>query len=96
MAESLTNEQLLIYLKEIELAAEDVLSDKQEIVDLDRRRNSNREALRAMDRACADHWRGDESKTWLAMGNSFLRLPSKTAKELLKTGDQTFFLLRRM
>ena len=87
MVESLTNEQLLIYLKEIELSAEDVLSDKQEIVDLDRRRNSNREALRALDRECAAHWRGDESKTWLAMGNSFLRLPARTAKEMLKTGE---------
>ena len=39
----------MVHLREIEEAAEEVLSDKQEIVDLDRKRCQNREAIRAMD-----------------------------------------------
>ena len=42
-----SNEKTLLYLKEVEEAADLVLSTKQEIVDLDRKRNSNREALSA-------------------------------------------------
>ena len=38
----------MVHLREIEEAAEEVLSDKQEIVDLDRKRCQNREAIRAM------------------------------------------------
>ena len=60
----------------------------QEIVDLDRKRHRNREAIRAIDKACKSHWAGDDSKTWLAMGNSFFRLPNKGAVEMLRT-DQT-------
>ncbi len=85
-----TDERLLTHLREIEEAAEDVLTDKQEIVDLDRRRNENREALRALDKSCKAHWKGEEgSKTWLAMGtNCFLKLPSRQAKELLQRGRE--------
>ena len=39
---------VLEHLREIEEAAEEVLSEKQEIVDLDRKRNQNREAIRAL------------------------------------------------
>ena len=42
----MSQEQLLVHLREIEEAAEEVLSDKQEIVDLDRKRcQQNREAV---------------------------------------------------
>ncbi|KAG9353328.1 hypothetical protein JZ751_017905 [Albula glossodonta] len=42
------SQRILKYLTEVELAAEDVLSDKQQIVDLDIKRNRNREALNAL------------------------------------------------
>ena len=61
----------------------------QEIVDLDRKRHRNREAIRAIDTACKSHWAGEDSKTWLAMGNSFFRLPAKKATELLKKGTSS-------
>ena len=64
----------------------------QEIVDLDRKRHRNREAIRAIDAACKSHWAGDDSKTWLAMGNSFFRLPAKKATELLKKGTESLRL----
>ena len=65
----------------------------QEIVDLDRKRHRNREAIRAIDSACKSHWAGDESKTWLAMGNSFFRLPAKKATELLKKGTESLMVV---
>ncbi|XP_035376335.1 p53 and DNA damage-regulated protein 1 isoform X1 [Electrophorus electricus] len=41
-------QRALEHLSEVEAAAEDVLADKQQIVDLDARRNRNREALSAL------------------------------------------------
>ncbi|XP_064160170.1 p53 and DNA damage-regulated protein 1 isoform X2 [Anguilla rostrata] len=42
------SQSILKYLTEVEVAAEDVLSDKQQIVDLDVKRHRNREALSAL------------------------------------------------
>jgi len=84
------SEQLLQHLSEIERAAEDVLADKREIVDLDQRRQKTREAARAVDRQRGQHWRGDESSAWLAMGgaNCFLRVPADKALKLLNKGER--------
>ena len=43
----LVDHRVLTQLKEIEAAAEEAIADKQEIVDLDRRRNANRVSLNA-------------------------------------------------
>ena len=64
------------------------MSARQEVVDLDRKRNSNREAIRALEKMAKEHHKGEASKAWLAMGNSFFRLPNKGAMDMLKT-DQT-------
>lgn len=50
MGDNLIDGHVLEHLREIEEAAEEVLSEKQEIVDLDRKRNQNREAIRALSR----------------------------------------------
>ena len=76
------DQRLLQHLCEIEEAAEEVLSDKQEIVDLDRKRCQNREALRALSHLNT----GTEEKCWLAMGNCFFQLPQDKAKNLLQKG----------
>ena len=76
-----SSEQLMVHLREIEEAAEEVLSDKQEIVDLDRKRCQNREAIRAMDQHL-NH--ASSSSQWLAMGNCFFKLPKDKAKTLLQ------------
>ncbi len=39
-------ETVMKYMVEVEAAAEDILSDRQQIIDLDRRRQKTREALR--------------------------------------------------
>jgi len=86
MAPSQAN--ILAALAEIELAAEEVLSSKQEIIDLDRKRNSNREAIRALENEAKSHYKGSGSKSWLAMGNSFFRLPNRSAVDMLKTDQK--------
>ena len=78
----MSQEQLLVHLREIEEAAEEVLSDKQEIVDLDRKRCQNREAIRAMSHL--NHAGAAPPNQWLAMGNCFFKLPKDKAKTLLQ------------
>lgn len=46
--QTLDSSHLLQYLVDAEAAAEDLLSDRQQIVDLDRRRQKTREALRCV------------------------------------------------
>ncbi|XP_042082573.1 p53 and DNA damage-regulated protein 1 isoform X2 [Haplochromis burtoni] len=48
------SQRVLEYLTEVEEAAEDVLTTKQQIVDLDTKRNRNREALNALKHDVAD------------------------------------------
>ena len=78
------DQRLLEHLCEIEEAAEEVLSNKQEIVDLDRKRWQNREALRALSHLNTSEQ--TEKKCWLAMGNCFFQLPQDKAKNLLQKG----------
>ena len=44
--QTLDSDHLMQYLVEAEVAAEDLLSDKQKMVELDRKRHKTREALR--------------------------------------------------
>ena len=81
-----SNARVLNHLRELEESAEHVLADKQEIIDLDRRRNSNREALSALDKASKSHWKGDESRTWLTMNNCLIQMKTGVAKELVRQG----------
>ena len=46
---------MLELLTDLERCAEEILSSKQEIVDLDRKRNSNREAIRALEKEAKTH-----------------------------------------
>ena len=82
------NSDILPIVTDIERCAEEILSAKQEIVDLDRRRNSNREAIRALEKEAKTHYKGSDSKCWLVMGNSFFKLPNRNAVNLLKKDQQ--------
>jgi len=75
----------LEYLEEVEKLGEEILRDKQEVVALDRRRNQNREALRAL---CQDG-----GKTWLTLGSLLVKMPGDKAKELLERGKPQLSLL---
>ena len=81
-----SNAKMLIYLREVEEMAEDVLSDKQEIVDLDRKRHANREALSALNKQALGSWKGEQTKTWVSLNNCFIQLPNATATKMLKKG----------
>ena len=71
-------------LDEVEAAAEDVLSDRQEIITLDRRRNTNREALRQLAEGAAG--KAGDSRIWICVGNMFLRMPTGFVKESIDKG----------
>ena len=40
------------------------MAAKQEIVDLDRKRNSNREAIRALEKQNKESYKGDKETEW--------------------------------
>ncbi|KAK8379182.1 hypothetical protein O3P69_019198 [Scylla paramamosain] len=71
------------YLEEVEAAAEDVLSDRQEIITLDRRRNTNREALRQL-AGDGGAGKGPDSRMWICVGNMFLRMPRGFVKDSIE------------
>lgn len=76
----------LQYLEEVERLGEEIVRDKQEVVALDRRRNQNREALRALQHH-------DCGKTWLTLGSLLIKTPANKAKELLEHGKSPLSLL---
>ncbi|XP_029948050.1 p53 and DNA damage-regulated protein 1 [Salarias fasciatus] len=73
------SERVLEYLAEVEAAAEDVLTTKQQIVDLDSKRNRNREALSALRRELAD-----TEKVKVCFGNMFIKFPKSKAREMIQ------------
>ncbi|XP_068930018.1 p53 and DNA damage-regulated protein 1 [Petaurus breviceps papuanus] len=71
-------ERVLLYLSEVEELAEEVLADKQQIVDLDLKRNQNREALRALQRDPSQ-----SNKVMVCFGNMFIKLPRPRTKDMI-------------
>ncbi|KAL4655884.1 p53 and DNA damage-regulated protein 1 isoform X1 [Arapaima gigas] len=78
-------QRVLQYLAEVEEAAEDVLADKQQIVDLDVRRNRNREALNAL--RC-DVRNSDEDKVSVCFGSMFIKLSTKTTWQMIQKDQE--------
>ncbi|XP_072487731.1 p53 and DNA damage-regulated protein 1 [Notamacropus eugenii] len=76
-------ERVLLYLGEVEELAEEVLADKQQIVDLDLKRNQNREALRALQR---DPSQSD--KVMVCFGNMFIKLPRPRTKDMIEKDQE--------
>eukprot|EP01112_Ceratiomyxa_fruticulosa_P015817 TRINITY_DN4706_c0_g1_i1.p1 TRINITY_DN4706_c0_g1~~TRINITY_DN4706_c0_g1_i1.p1 ORF type:complete len:130 (-),score=38.81 TRINITY_DN4706_c0_g1_i1:596-985(-) len=70
-------EQLLV---EAELLAEEVLTEKQQIIELDRRHNTNREAINALKRSSGKE--GD--KVWINLGDIFIQMPASKTKQNLE------------
>ncbi|XP_064105243.1 p53 and DNA damage-regulated protein 1-like isoform X1 [Macrobrachium nipponense] len=81
MAQSV--ERIQQYLIEVEEAAEDIISDQQEIISLDRRRNTNREALRQLQTKSTGNQTSAE-KNWICIGNMFMRLPKPFIAESIE------------
>ena len=73
----------LKYLTEMELLGEDVLSDKHQLVELDRKRNANRQALRKLKQKSVN----EKQKEWVCFGNMFLQMSTESVQKNL-LGDQ--------
>lgn len=70
------------YLFCVEKQAEKILVDKSEIIALDKRRNNNRMAIRALINCKTSH----DNKIWIAVGSCMVKVPIKKAKTLLEEG----------
>lgn len=67
MLQSQVTELTLRTVTEIEELAEEILTDRAQIIDYDKKRNSNREALNALKSNI-------ETKQWICFGNLFLKI----------------------
>ncbi|KAG9260288.1 p53 and DNA damage-regulated protein 1 [Astyanax mexicanus] len=74
--------RVMEYLMEVEVAAEDVLADKQQIVDLDARRNRNREAMNALRNSA------DSDKVKVCFGNMFIKFPKENAQAMMQKDQE--------
>ncbi|ODM99810.1 p53 and DNA damage-regulated protein 1 [Orchesella cincta] len=73
--------KIVTCLTDLEEVAEDILTDRRTIIDLDRTRNGNREALRHLQK------QGDK-KSWIVMGNTFFKLETESVEDILKKDQE--------
>lgn len=71
--------QVLEILKNSERLADQVLQNKQEIIELDKRRQSTREAIRNLGK-------NDDKKVWITVGPILVKMGKDKACDLLKKG----------
>uniref|UniRef100_A0A6B2LQK1 Uncharacterized protein n=1 Tax=Arcella intermedia TaxID=1963864 RepID=A0A6B2LQK1_9EUKA len=70
-------------LMEMEELGEDVITDKQQLVDFDRRRQHNREALRFLKEEQTD------KDQWLFLGSFFLKKKKQDVIKIINTDQKT-------
>ncbi|CAL1608854.1 unnamed protein product [Knipowitschia caucasica] len=83
MASDTDSSRVLDYLMQVEVAAEDVLTTKQQIVDLDMKRNQNREALNAL-----RHDVCNTGKVKVCFGNVFIKFPVNKTAEMIQRDQE--------
>lgn len=71
----------LTYLVAVEKLADEILSDKQEIILLDKRRNQNREALRDLTKA-------QQKQCWVTVGSVLVKHNLESTKLLLEADQK--------
>lgn len=77
-------QRLLEHLSKVEAIAEDILTDKQKLVNLDRHRNQTREAMRIIQKDKS------KSKHWVCLNNMFIKMDKSSVTKLLdKDFDET-------
>lgn len=69
------------YLFRVEKQAEKILVDKSEIIALDKIRNNNRMAIRAL-----MNYKTPQDKTWMAIGPCMVKVSCEKAKTMLLEG----------
>ena len=82
---NLAGTMLVKSLSEIEELAEEIMADKEQIKNLDQRRNANREALNAMKKCKGE---GSSNKSWMCLGGMFIKYPTANISQILLK-DQT-------
>lgn len=75
------------YLFRVEKQAEKILVDKSEIIALDKKRNNNRMAIRAL-----MNNKMPQDKIWMAVGPCLVKVPCEKAKNMLKEGIYFVFI----
>ena len=65
-------------MAEVEELADEIMTDRAQIVDCDKKRNANREALRALRK------NPDNDKEWFCIGNLFVKLSHDTAVSIIE------------
>lgn len=78
-AGNLPPDRIIQLLIQTETIADKVLQLKQKIIDLDRCRQHNREALRKVER-------GTEAKFWITIGTNIVELEKSKALDILRNG----------
>lgn len=73
--------QILQHLQEVEEKAGEILTDRQEIVALDRRRNDDRVGMRQLQNVSC-------KKAWTTVGPLLIKLPSEKVTDLLEKDQQ--------
>ncbi|XP_074516756.1 p53 and DNA damage-regulated protein 1 [Sebastes fasciatus] len=76
-------QRVLEDLTAVEEAAEEVLTSRQQIVDLDSKRNRNREALNALKNEMSD-----SDKVKVCFGNMFIKFPKLKTREMIQKDQE--------
>lgn len=87
---SKTDEQKIVeIIRSTEGVADKILMNKQELVELDKRRQQTREAIRELEK----HATKDEKKVWITVGSMLVKMEREKALTLLKNGECLILLL---
>eukprot|EP01130_Rhizamoeba_saxonica_P007513 TRINITY_DN3038_c1_g1_i1.p2 TRINITY_DN3038_c1_g1~~TRINITY_DN3038_c1_g1_i1.p2 ORF type:complete len:119 (-),score=31.81 TRINITY_DN3038_c1_g1_i1:450-806(-) len=78
------DEYIQSLMMEIEAIAEDILTYKQQLIDMDKKYHKNREALRQQmrDTSGKDH-------SWMIAGSFFIKRPNATITSILKNEQES-------
>lgn len=71
--------KILEHLQQVESKAGEILTDKQEIIALDKRRNDDRVGMRALQKE-------SKNKCWITLGPLLIKMSIKEAENLLIQG----------
>lgn len=80
--EKSTNQKVFEIVYESERVADLILVNKQEIVELDKRRQSNREAIRELTKST-------DKKTWITVGSMLIEMRREEAIKILQEGEMS-------
>lgn len=76
-------EELTNLLAKVELAADDIVDTKQQIVNLDARRHKTREALNCLKDLQANKKNKSSKQNWVCIGDMFIRLDANETRNLI-------------